>query len=109
VFDGLFIGVIGFMGTGHNEHTLWLWPVLGFVTGASSGFRRLDRPWLWPVFIAFGVVVGCLLAMIPGWMADATAYNLWPIALVFIGVMTFPTTLAGSLIANGLRRLLKRP
>jgi hypothetical protein len=47
--------------------------------------------------------------MIPGWLADPTAYNLWPISLIFIGVMTFPATLAGSLLANGLRRLLKRP
>jgi hypothetical protein len=109
LFDGLLIGVLGFVTTGHNEHTVWFWLFLGFITGTSSGYRRQDRPWLWPIVIAFGVLVGCLLAMIPGWLADPTAYNLWPISLIFIGVMTFPATLAGSLLANGLRRLLKRP
>ena len=109
LFDGLLIGVIGFLGTGHNERHLWLWPVLGFAAGASSGFRRLDRPWMWPAYVAGGTLMGCLLAMIPGWLAGATAYNLWPIVLVFIGVLTFPAIFVGSLIANGIRRLVKRP
>lgn len=107
-FDGVVIGVIGFLGTGHNEHNLWLWPLLGFVAGTSSGFRRLDRPWMWPAYMAVGTLVGCLLAMTPGWLADASAYNLWPLVLGFIGVLTFPAIFVGSLIANGLRRLLKR-
>ncbi|MEW6157100.1 MAG: hypothetical protein AB1813_06680 [Verrucomicrobiota bacterium] len=102
---GVVLGMIGLPITHENEDNLWYWltaPAL--VAFACEWFLRSRWPGQVGVTLVLGIVAGLFLSMIPGWLRDSTANNLWPLALFFVFVFSLMPALLGSIVAAILRR-----
>ena len=93
---GLATGFSGLRYTAESDRLLWYWPAVSVIIGLALGGVFPGRAWLWSLIYEAGLQTGCLLAMVPDWLKDPTAHNLWPIALVLFGVLSWPAALAGS-------------